>query len=615
MQNGALPLSVIDSLMEDRVVVGIDLGTTTSCGAIFRNGQLENISRSATRSTIDSVIKIDHGNAVCMNINPGTKVNTGFVYEIKRLIGRKYEDVKEEVEKNKWPFEVVEGENGFVKVKVRVQKEEHIYKPEEIASFILSNIKKSAETYLDKTINSCVIGCPVDFTQDQRNATISAGILAGFDKDHISLIAESTAAAIAYANKFDAKTEGRRVYVVYDFGGGTFDASVVERIGTSYRTLSTAGDHNSGGKDIDVALMNHVIMRLERKGKRINPRRIGRLKFGCKQAKEELLCHPNFSIPEDFIVGCDEDDPEDIDIRRAELNVAAKPIIQKTIEVVKEAMTKCSPPVKANEVDFVFLAGGSSKLSVVKEELKKMFGENKIRVDSYNLCECAIAYGATLVGYNKKLSGNTGGFIDEVADGSGLQFVDKNTFGIKLRTGDAYTVLIPENSPTNQVFWKYIVPPSALSTSCSFQLLRYSESDSMKSLGYFSVPVKDYVLKERQPIRIEARMMGAESLQLKVIKELEHEECTMQLNPSMRQDELDDVSRSSAIFRSKEEKQKEIDDYRNQLMDRVTLLTGDMSAGRSERLNALLDLHNAIEESTDMNRLRQLETEVDRLSR
>ena len=202
-----------------------------------------------------------------------------------------------------------------------------------------------------------------------------------------------------------------------------------------------------------------------------------------------------------------------------------------------------------------------------------------------------------------------------MADGSGLQFVDKNTFGIKLRTGDAYTVLIPENSPTNQVFWKYIVPPSALSTSCSFQLLRYSESDSMKSLGYFSVPVKDYVLKERQPIRIEARMMGAESLQLKVIKELEHEECTMQLNPSMRQDELDDVSRSSAIFRSKEEKQKEIDDYRNQLMDRVTLLTGDMSAGRSERLNALLDLHNAIEESTDMNRLRQLETEVDRLSR
>ena len=89
----------------------------------------------------------------------------------------------------------------------------------------------------------------------------------------------------------------------------------------------------------------------------------------------------------------------------------------------------------------------------------------------------------------------------------------------------------------------------------------------------------------------------------------------MQLNPSMRQDELDDVSRSSAIFRSKEEKQKEIDDYRNQLMDRVTLLTGDMSAERSERLNALLDLHNAIEESTDMNRLRQLETEVDRLSR
>ena len=602
------------------VVIGIDLGTTTSCGAIFRNGQLENVSRSDTRNTIDSIVKVTRDGYAVLTLNSASRTaqlqRGGCIYETKRLIGRKYEDVKEEVEKNKWPFEVVEGENGYAAIKVHVEKDIYqTFAPEEIASFILSNIKKSAETYLDKTINSCVIGCPVDFTQDQRNATISAGILAGFDKDHISLIKESTAAAIAYANKFDAKTEGRRVYVVYDFGGGTFDASVVERIGTSYRTLSTAGDHNSGGKDIDVALMNHVIMRLERKGKRINPRRIGRLKFGCKQAKEELLCHPNYSIPEDFIVGCDEDDPEDVDIRRAELNVAAKPIIQKTIEVVNEAMTKCSPPVKANEVDFVFLAGGSSKLSVVKEELKKMFGENKIRVDSYNLCECAIAYGATLVGYNKKLSGNTGGFIDEVADGSGLQFVDKNTFGIKLRTGDAYTVLIPENSPTNQVFWKYIVPPSALSTSCSFQLLRYSESDSMKSLGYFSVPVKDYVLKERQPIRIEARMMGAESLQLKVIKELEHEECTMQLNPSMRQDELDDVSRSSAIFRSKEEKQKEIDDYRNQLMDRVTLLTGDMSAGRSERLNALLDLHNAIEESTDMNRLRQLETEVDRLSR
>ena len=546
---------------ESEVVIGIDLGTTTSCGAIFRNGQLENISRSATRNTIDSIVKVTRDGYAVLTLNSASRTaqlqRGGCIYETKRLIGRKYEDVKEEVEKNKWPFEVVEGENGYAAIKVHVEKDIYqTFAPEEIASFILSNIKKSAEAYLGETINSCVIGCPVDFTQDQRNATISAGILAGFDKDHISLIKESTAAAIAYANKFDAKTEGRRVYVVYDFGGGTFDASVVERIGTSYRTLSTAGDHNSGGKDIDIALMDHITKRLQEEGKVVDARKVAKLKFGCKQAKEELLVEKSISLVCDFVADCDEDEEPEIQITQAALNAVAKPIIKKTIEVVKEAMTKCSPPVKANEVDFVFLAGGSSKLSVVKEELKKMFGENKIRVDSYNLCECAIAYGATLVGYNKKLSGNTGGFIDE-AENDLMSMTDIVPFSVWISSESGDHLLIPENSPTNKTHSAVVFPTARnVPAIITFFTCKENDTEHRHVVGSLSVPVNAALETVCQPLQVEARMTNGEWMRVRVIKELEHEEYCADVNVIMnKEEELSAVERSIMLSRDNQEQE------------------------------------------------------------
>ena len=407
---------LISLLMDqEKVVVGIDLGTTTSCAFVPCHGKLENVVHQQNRNTIDSVIRSTPTGAYILNVDTAVRAaqlkGKGCVYEAKRLIGKKYAEVEKEVKKNQWPFEVFEGDDGYAAIRVTlrykgsdgksVETKRELY-PEEVGSYILRDMKERAEKLLECSINSCVIGCPVMFTDEQRKRTMKAAMLAGFTLDHIFLYPESTLAAIAYAKEYDIEATRSRIYLVYDFGGGAFNVSIVRRTGNEYKAVATEGDGNCGGKDIDVKLMSVIREDLEDEGYEINENRLSKMKFACKQMKEFLLTNSSYEMCCTFVKLRSED--EDYPVKRmtsAAVNAIAKPVIEDTIDIVKRLLKKSS--YTPDRIDYVFMTGGSSKLSGVRESLEKLFGAEKVKCDAFCLCEAAIAKGAAQVVLNKAL--------------------------------------------------------------------------------------------------------------------------------------------------------------------------------------------------------------------
>ena len=410
-------LCLLISLLMDQktAVIGIDLGTTTSCAFVPYNGRLENIFHRQNRWYCDSVIRITPAGACVLNVNTSAHAKQlegkACVYEAKRLIGRKYVDVKEEVKKNQWPFEVFEGDDGYAAIRVSlryrgsdgkmIEEKRELY-PEEVSAYILRDMKERAEKLLDCSVDSCVIGCPVDFTFDQRKKTVKAARLAGFNEDSISLYPESTLAAIAYAKEYDREAKKPRVYLVYDFGGGAFNASIVRRNGNEYKTIAAKGDANCGGKDIDARLMKVIREDLEDEGYEINENRLSKMKFACKQMKELLLEYSSYEICCGFVRLVNEDDEYPVKrMTSAAVDAIAKPVIDHTIDIVKKLLNKSRYTV--NDIDYVFLVGGSSKLNGVRVSLEEVFGAEKVKCDAFCLCEAAIAKGAAQVVLNKAL--------------------------------------------------------------------------------------------------------------------------------------------------------------------------------------------------------------------
>ena len=418
MQISERTLKQLISLLMDqeKVVVGIDLGTTTSCAFVPCHGKLENVVHQQNRNTIDSVIRSTPTGACILNVDTAARAaqlkGKGCVYEAKRLIGKKYAEVEKEVKKNQWPFEVFEGDDGYAAIRVtlrykgkdgKIMEEKRELYPEEVGAYILREMKERTERLLDVPVDSCVIGCPVKFSFDQRKRTVKAAMLAGFNEDSISLYPESTLAAIAYAREYDIEATKPRVYLVYDFGGSTFDASIVKRNGNEYRTIAAKGDGNCGGKDIDARLMSVIREDLEDDGYEINENRLSKMKFACKQMKELLLTNLSYEMCCDFVKLRNEDE-DDYPVKRmtsAAMDAIAKPIIDNTLYIVKRLLNKSSYTV--DDIDYVFLAGGSSKLNGMRVSLERVFGAEKVKCDTADLCEAAIAKGAAQVVLNKAL--------------------------------------------------------------------------------------------------------------------------------------------------------------------------------------------------------------------
>ncbi|MFA6519430.1 MAG: molecular chaperone DnaK [Candidatus Paceibacterota bacterium] len=351
-------------------ILGIDLGTTYSAMAIVEGGEprvLENAEGSRTTPSIVAVGK--SGERIVGTLAKRQSVTNPLntIFQIKRFIGHSYDEPAVQKDKASVPFEMRKAENGGIEVKMT----EKWYRPEEISAMILGKLKADAEAKLGEKITEAVITVPAYFNDDQRSATKAAGEIAGLTVKRI--INEPTAAALAYG--FNKKKDEK--IAVFDFGGGTFDISVLEVGGDVIEVKSTDGDAHLGGKDIDQTIINWLAEEF-RKESGIDVLKDAlarqRLDEAAEKAKIELSSAMETEINIPFLTS-DASGPRHLLIKmtRAKLEDIAGEFIQRAMDITKRAME--ASPFKIPDINEVILVGGQTRMPAIQAAVEKFFGK------------------------------------------------------------------------------------------------------------------------------------------------------------------------------------------------------------------------------------------------
>ncbi|MCX5805490.1 MAG: molecular chaperone DnaK [Proteobacteria bacterium] len=353
-------------------VIGIDLGTTNSVVAIMEGGEPKVIINEEGSRLTPSVVAFTKDGEVLVGQTAKRQAITNpenTIFSIKRFVGRRYNEVQGEIKTV--PYKVVADQEGNVRVDIRGKQ----YTPQEISAFVLQKLKKSAEAYLGQTIEDAVITVPAYFNDSQRQATKDAGRIAGLNV--LRIINEPTASALAYG--LDKKKD--ETIAVYDFGGGTFDISILEVGDNVVEVKSTNGDTHLGGDDIDQLVIDWIVAEFKKdQGIDLSKDRMAlqRLKEAGERAKIELSTAVETEINLPFITA-DSAGPKHLNmkLRRAELEKLADDIMQKTVEPCKRAMADAK--LDFSKIDEVVLVGGSTRIPKVQEIVKSFFGKEPHR--------------------------------------------------------------------------------------------------------------------------------------------------------------------------------------------------------------------------------------------
>ncbi len=416
-------------------IIGIDLGTTNSVIAFMEGGTPKVIPSPEGANTIPSVVAFTKDGKRLVGTLAKRQAITNpenTIYSAKRFIGLKYEEVAQEA-KN-MPYKIVKRANGDVGIMAQGKE----YTPQEIASAILSFIKQTAENYLGEKVTEAVITVPAYFNDSQRQATKDAGKIAGLEVKRI--INEPTAAALAYGE--DKKKSG--TVAVFDFGGGTFDISILDIHEGVIEVKSTNGDTHLGGDDIDQRLMNYIIDEFKKEqgiDLRSDKMALQRLKEAAEKAKIELSTVPETEINLPYITA-DASGPKHLTLKitRAKLESLCADLFTRLLEPCKKAMADAK--ISRDAIDEVILVGGSTRMPKVQQLVKDFFGKEPNR--SVNPDE-VVAIGAAIQG---------GVLAGEVTD---VLLLDVTPLSLGIETlGGIATKLIERNTtiPTkkSQVF-------------------------------------------------------------------------------------------------------------------------------------------------------------------
>ncbi|MBU1730283.1 molecular chaperone DnaK [Patescibacteria group bacterium] len=351
-------------------IIGIDLGTTNSAMAIIEGGIPKIVENTEGARTTPSIVAFSKSNerivgTLAKRQSVTNPQNT--VFGIKRFIGHNFEDDVVQKDSKIVSFNIAKSNTGGVNVKMG----DKYYRPEEIAAMVLQKLKTDAETKLGEKITEAVITVPAYFNDSQRKATKDAGKIAGFDVKRI--INEPTAAALAYG--FNKKKDEQ--IAVYDFGGGTFDISILEVSNEIIEVKSTDGDAHMGGEDIDQEIIKWIVAEFKKEsGIDISKDALAlqRLKESAEKAKHELSTTTEAEINIPFITS-DASGPRHLllKLKRAKLEELAMPFIEKSIKIAKRAID--ASPFKVSDIDEVILVGGQTRMPAIVEAVKKLFGK------------------------------------------------------------------------------------------------------------------------------------------------------------------------------------------------------------------------------------------------
>lgn len=355
-------------------ILGIDLGTTNSAMAVIEGGEPKILENSEGVRTTPSVVAVSKSGERLVGLLAKRQAITNphnTIFSVKRLIGRKFRDEVVQKDKKILPYEIKEGADGGVEIKIT----DRWYKPEEISAMVLAKLKTDTEAKLGETIEEAVITVPAYFDDTQRQATKNAGEIAGFKVRRI--LNEPTAAALAYGlnKKKDEKI------VVYDFGGGTFDISVLEVGDDIVEVKSTGGDTHLGGDDFDKRITEYVVAEYKkREGIDVSndPLALQRLKEGVERAKHELSTALETEINLPYI-SSDASGPKHflMKLSRAELESLVQDYIDKSIKLTERTVMEAG--FKFSDVNEVLLVGGQTRMPAIQEAVKKLFGKEPHR--------------------------------------------------------------------------------------------------------------------------------------------------------------------------------------------------------------------------------------------
>ncbi|MFA7000337.1 MAG: molecular chaperone DnaK [Candidatus Paceibacterota bacterium] len=355
-------------------IIGIDLGTTNSAVAIIEGGQpkiIENIEGARTTPSVVAITKNGDRMVGMLAKRQAVTNPENTVYGIKRFVGHMYDDPEIQKDEKTIPYKIQKGSTGGVEVKMG----DKWLRPEEISAMILSKIKADVEAKLGEKITEAVITVPAYFNDAQRKATKDAGVIAGLDVKRI--INEPTAAALAYG--FNTKKNEK--IVVYDFGGGTFDISVLEVGDDVIEVKSTDGDSHMGGEDIDQKIVKWIADEYKKEsGIDVTKDMLAlqRLKEAAEKTKHELSTTTDSEINIPFITS-DASGPKHLLLKmsRAVLESLAEEYVTRSIEITKRAIE--ASPFKMGEINEIILVGGQTRMPMIVEAVKKLFGKEPNR--------------------------------------------------------------------------------------------------------------------------------------------------------------------------------------------------------------------------------------------
>jgi molecular chaperone DnaK len=573
-------------------IIGIDLGTTLSCVSVMEGGKPKVIFSAEGRNIIPSVV--DPINHIVGDVAKRQMIlkPKSTIFSIKRLMGRRFSDPSVQFDMKWLPYKIAEGRDGMAVVEV----EGRTFTPQEISAMILQKIKTDAEAYLGEKVTAAVITCPAYFDDSQRQATKQAGEIAGFEVKRI--INEPTASALAYG----LEKKNVQKIAVYDFGGGTFDISILELGEGVYEVKATNGDTHLGGDDFDKRVLDWIAEEFKKENGvdlRKDPQALQRIRDAAEKAKIELSSSVEADINQPFITQGKEGPLHlTMKLTRAKLESLTGELIEKSIGPVKACLKDAKLTPK--DIDEVVMVGGMTRMPKIHETVKEFFGKEPNR--SVNPDE-VVAVGAAIQG------GVLGGEVKDVL----LLDVTPLTLGIET-LGQVATPLIPRNTTIPTSKSQIFSTAADNQTSVEINVLQGERpmAPDNKSLGRFildgippaprgipqievsfdidangilNVTAKDKATGRSQSVSIK----GSTGLTKSEIEKMTKEAEVHATEDQAKKDKIEVRNRADALIYTAEKTLKDAgdkvsSDLKKEVEDKVTALKGILESGTKEEI-------------------------------